>query len=720
MASGLALSTARGEHIYVGSEIRDSLSLLDILNANQFEGHSLDPEDVEHMEETFYRGAPPEWLNFHISEQAKSDGTGTSFIKRDGYDTLRQQIQNKRKLPGISTVKLFHQPGCGGTTLAMQVLWDLRKTFRCAVLTGSTSDITNVATDVVHLFTAGSRRNQNTVLLLLNDEHNLENLQDSIMEKMAEQKIVTTMPVVIFLTCVRKDAVLQSDHVFLRKVLSDTEKQKFNEKKEELSRRDEVSPWLLGFVKDMLTKREMKVEENPVKDIMDKCEDNVKENMSPSDEDTPESHIIALFKEWPEDNNSSPDLMLLIRKINHSYEGTYAKYLRSRYLCPLFYLGKDEALSRIVPTSVSEFLLENEDATTEFINYMMNKDKMCNDLSVQKNLLAFEGVVRNCKLFATLGGKEIMVNANKRDSLWIQRQVSFYLGFTIRGLIAFGIQTKNIEQGPLKSCASCGGVMDSSWTATTPDSTTEHGILTYMLQSEAGQFKCSVSGLRWVCKKKVIFTYQFKSWEEHRQKLNLVHCKPGGPLMNIRVIVGELDEVHFPHWICIDGFPQVSDMFAVLHKGQSGHFLEEVSEVTSSHVRLFQPSFPTNGVMIADGFPVKAHCNVLIYQANRRQLTLHIYVIIRDPDRLQEVEQMEKARKSQMIQKPNPEKSLTTLDSFILTTDADAAEISLGNGTPNFFKVVIENADSDFKLTLGDGENHTVWTCEISKDEYRN
>ncbi|XP_062301402.1 sterile alpha motif domain-containing protein 9-like [Scomber scombrus] len=721
MASGLALSTAKSGNIFVGSEIRDSLSLLDVLYANQFEGESLDPEVVEQTEETFYRGAPPKWLNFHISEQAESDSTGTSFIKRDGYDRLRQQIQNKRRLHGISTVKLFHQPGCGGTTLAMQVLWDLRKTFRCAVLTGSTSDITNVATEVVHLFTAGSRRNQNTVLLLLNDEHNLENLQDSIMEKMAEQKTFTTMPVVIFLTCVRKNAVLQNDHVVLQKVLSDTEKQKFNEKKEELIKkyrdrcgqfhgfnimqtnfsqayveqactvfstvqrskkslktqlatflsllnayvpgsyllesqcldflqhedsinghlsledrmrpfshliitfqhdarsgkkvcmahpmiaqcctelmgdagvtrsdtarnflnclcRDEVSPWLLGFVKDMLTKREMKVEENPVKgkevkeererfsrlildiqskecevhtasvlkmasmiflqnpffpqalarfyyielkdfnkaeswakeakerdpkksfvadtlgqvyknqlknkefstkpreilklatkairafkdeeqlaeneygadmaedgntkvfhifntrgqfgylqvcnliydrlvaqneiwkrvltnnvsmgsvlgslgdnklyrfnhlisslrdevekkcnflnayltfskpgmqkddpsyiqrdvsscylkyaehplpdlisDIMDKCEDNVEENMSPSDEDSPESHIIALLKEWAEDNkNNSSDLMLVTQKINHSYECTYAKYLRSR------------------------------------------------------------------------------------------------------------------------------------------------------------------------------------------------------------------------------------------------------------------------------------------------------------------------------------------------------------------------------------------------------
>ncbi|XP_053199374.1 uncharacterized protein LOC128383811 [Scomber japonicus] len=215
-----------------------------------------------------------------------------------------------------------------------------------------------------------------------------------------------------------------------------------------------------------------------ISDIMDKCE-NVEENMSPSDEDTPESHIVALLKEWAEDNNSSPDLTLSIRKSEDSYECAYAMYFRSRYLRPLFYLSKDEALSRIAPTRLGEFLLENEDATTEFINYMTNNDKIFKDLRFQKNLLTFQGVVRNYKLFADLGGKEIMVNPNKQDSLWIQREVSFYLGFTIRGLVAFSIRTKNTKQGPLKSCASCGSVMDSNWTATTPAWRTEQGILTY-------------------------------------------------------------------------------------------------------------------------------------------------------------------------------------------------------------------------------------------------
>ncbi|XP_027143974.1 sterile alpha motif domain-containing protein 9-like [Larimichthys crocea] len=235
MANGPALSTARGGEIYVGNEFRDFFHLLDVLYANQFEGESFEPKLLEQIEENFYRGAPPNWLNFYISEQEQANESG-GIIKRDGYDRLVEEIRKKNKQPGISTVKLFHQPGCGGTTLAMQVLWGLRKSFRCAeVLTSSPPDIANVANEVIDLYTAGSRGHQNTVLLLVNDEQILENLQDSIMEKIAEQKIVTRMPVVIFLSCIRKVSIVQNDNVALKDVLSDTEKQKFDEKKKELS-----------------------------------------------------------------------------------------------------------------------------------------------------------------------------------------------------------------------------------------------------------------------------------------------------------------------------------------------------------------------------------------------------------------------------------------------------------------------------------------------------
>ena len=245
-----ALSSATGALIYV-DEIRESFSLLDIVYANHFEGLEITEETAEQAEENFYRGAPPDWLNFHISEVAKSNGTGSPFIKRDGYDRLVQQIRKRRRDPGTSAIKLYHHQGSGGTTLAMHVLWNLRKTFRCAVLTDSTPDIMKVTKEVVHLFKAGNQDSLNTVLLLLDDTFNLDQLQDSIMEEIVEQEIDVDVPVVILLSCVRTDhAVCETEHfcrekeefkrnerkdVILTNNISDTEKKLFDEKKEELS-----------------------------------------------------------------------------------------------------------------------------------------------------------------------------------------------------------------------------------------------------------------------------------------------------------------------------------------------------------------------------------------------------------------------------------------------------------------------------------------------------
>ncbi|KAG7239275.1 hypothetical protein INR49_029377, partial [Caranx melampygus] len=344
---------------------------------------------------------------------AETNEGGNPFIKRDGYDTLVQQVRQRRKRPGTSTVKLFHQPGSGGTTLAMHVLWDLRKTFRCAVLTGPTSDMSNVAEEVVHLFTAGSQGHQNTVLLLVNDEHILENLQDSIMKRIAEMQIDTYKHVAVLLSCVRKDEVLP-------------------------------------------------------------------------------------------------------------------------------------------------------------------------------------GVARNYGLYATIGGREIEVDANLRRSLWKSRQVSFYLGFTIRGPVAFDIQTKLTEK---------------------------------------------------------------------------------------------------------DHNPKMTDAFAVLHVDTCGDFVEQATEVTSSHVKLFQPTFSPRGVMI------------------RMKLGFS------------KVERTETSRGSVIIPKPSPDRSLQMQDHFFLTTDTNMADVQpdklkLRYERRNYFEVFIRDADNDFSLKLENkqkknSEKDTVWICTIRKGDYQ-
>ncbi|XP_023202615.1 sterile alpha motif domain-containing protein 9-like isoform X1 [Xiphophorus maculatus] len=252
MSRKTALPTSAGKKL-VSEEIRDYFTVLDVIYADQFVEETIDQETAEQAEEKFLRGAPPEWLNFHISDLAESNGAGSSFIKRDGYERLVQQIHKRRNYIGTPTVKLLHQQGCGGTTLAMQVLWDMRKTLRCAVLMGSPLECTKIAKEVVHLFTGGSKDDLNTVLLLINEEFILEHLQDSIMTEIEEQQIDIDIPVVILFICVRSDhAVLKTEHyreqegfmkahdtdyVTLKRTLSDTEKEELDTKKEELSQK---------------------------------------------------------------------------------------------------------------------------------------------------------------------------------------------------------------------------------------------------------------------------------------------------------------------------------------------------------------------------------------------------------------------------------------------------------------------------------------------------
>ena len=76
----------------------------------------------------------------------------------------------------------------------------------------------------------------------------------------------------------------------------------------------------------------------------------------------------------------------------------------------------------------------------------------------------------------------------------------------------------------------------------------------------------------------------------------------------------------------------ILDKFAVLHIDACGDVVEDVSEVTSSHVKLSEPVFSPRAVLMKLGFPVKIKCNVLIYyKPNTTFLKLHVYLIPHDP-----------------------------------------------------------------------------------------
>ncbi|XP_076006362.1 NACHT, LRR and PYD domains-containing protein 1b allele 3-like isoform X1 [Genypterus blacodes] len=234
-------------------------------------------------------------------------------------------------------------------------------------------------------------------------------------------------------------------------------------------------------------------------------------------------------------------------------------------------------------------------------------------------------------------------------------------------------------------------------------------------------------GLRWVCHERVTIKYHLNTWLEHRERLAGTGYTPAGPLLDITITDGKLEEVYLPHWICIDDISDVSDKFAVLHMELCGDAVEveQVSEVTPSHVKLTQPHFSLKGILIRLGFQQRVYCSMLIYRSSISFLTLHVYLIQRDPGLQEAINKRKLSSGYQIIEKPYPVEALKINDRFFLTANLDTADISpeanhlIIEEDPNFYEVFIRNPDIDFMLTLRDSGDGTVWTHEIRHEEYQ-
>ncbi|TNN65710.1 Sterile alpha motif domain-containing protein 9 [Liparis tanakae] len=154
----------------------DLLTALDILCLNQCE-NTIDENSSEfhdhriRVEEEFYKGGKVKWWNFYFCDKDKEK----PFVKRDKYENVKKMIRSQLKDTKMcALLNLFHHPGCGGTTLAMHVMWDLRQELRCTVLKDNALSKKEVATQVGTLMKLESEK-MFPVLLLVDDSKETEN-----------------------------------------------------------------------------------------------------------------------------------------------------------------------------------------------------------------------------------------------------------------------------------------------------------------------------------------------------------------------------------------------------------------------------------------------------------------------------------------------------------------------------------------------------------------
>lgn len=227
-----------GGTVLLEKKFERSLSAIEVLCINQCEGGH---EDKNVIEENFYRGGKVSWWNFYFSEEPGS----SPFIKRDKFEIIKHSIKHlvQSSEKTCAVFDLLHLPGCGGTTLAMHILWVLRKEFRCAVLRDNNADFAEIAAQVVQLLTFKNEEKSSPLPVLMmiddfDDKEKVFDLKELIEEECAKKCIRSKSVQVIILNCMTSESrVGAEDREFIGNVLSDTEKQLFDKKLIEIEKK---------------------------------------------------------------------------------------------------------------------------------------------------------------------------------------------------------------------------------------------------------------------------------------------------------------------------------------------------------------------------------------------------------------------------------------------------------------------------------------------------
>nr|XP_019585266.1 PREDICTED: sterile alpha motif domain-containing protein 9-like [Rhinolophus sinicus]XP_019585267.1 PREDICTED: sterile alpha motif domain-containing protein 9-like [Rhinolophus sinicus] len=234
--------------VILEKKVEDILTALEILCENECKDTDIEKNESKFQEfrktkeEHFYRGGKVSWWNFYFS----SENYSSAFVKREGYENLKDLIECCAKSPKpifVKIINLYHHPGCGGTTLAMNVLWDLKKNFRCAVLKNKATDFAEIGEQVTNLimYKADNHQDYFPVLLLVDDFEEQENvyiLQNTIHSILAEKGLWYEKTLVIILNCMRSQnpdrSAKSADSIALKYQLSPKEQRAFEAKLAEI------------------------------------------------------------------------------------------------------------------------------------------------------------------------------------------------------------------------------------------------------------------------------------------------------------------------------------------------------------------------------------------------------------------------------------------------------------------------------------------------------
>uniref|UniRef100_A0A8C1IR67 FIIND domain-containing protein n=1 Tax=Cyprinus carpio TaxID=7962 RepID=A0A8C1IR67_CYPCA len=272
----------------------------------------------------------------------------------------------------------------------------------------------------------------------------------------------------------------------------------------------------------------------------------------------------------------------------------------------------------------------------------------------------------------------------------------------IEGLNISKLSGLNLQ--PLPVCQSCVHIGDSDqWVQVEPSVCTDEGGSEFRISTPAGRFECSRTRMRWVCAGDITLQYRAVDGCFLSEELERLQCERIGPVIDVTVISGKLEEAHLPHYACLaESDPSLRDTVKLFTKRDEGISLQSV-ELTRYHAKIVQPSFSLTTLIISWFIKWEEHCNLLLYMRCKDPLILHIYFFpVNDTCSKDKVEQNEKS--SLLISHPRPNRPFRLKTPHLLEVPGASVHPIEGISfrtdiDPNFFKVKQHQHD-DVKMNL--------------------
>lgn len=274
---------------------------------------------------------------------------------------------------------------------------------------------------------------------------------------------------------------------------------------------------------------------------------------------------------------------------------------------------------------------------------------------------------------------------------------------------------------PLQNCQSCVHTVDSDqWIQIEPSVFTVEGVSKFKVSTRPGRYECIRTRMPWVCVCDVTLQYHTVDGRFLNEELERLQYNRIGPVIDVTVISGKLEEAHLPHYACLaESDPSLKDAVKVLSVIDEGITVEPV-ELTCFHGKIFQPSFSIK-TLITNGIThCEEHCDLLVYMRCKDPCILHVYIFPFDAHSKEVVEKNE--RSSYQISHPRPDRPFRMKTPHLLNVPGASVHPKEGitlrkDIEPNFFKIK-QQLENDIEMTvIREEDQKVVWTATIEKDE---